>query len=379
MAVPTEMDARSIASLTTIPCLEFGQCTILFLFIRISLFFFSMTDLVYRSGISKCHLILYVLRLGGDATAGAGGNITDVEELRLQLQRANAMIEVLQQSKQSQPAVPVDSVSWLSSKHSGEILSKLVVPDFWEPYLGDKVFTVSGFFPNQAATPGLDGESATPSELKIAEEAEAEKQKKPQVKLILPGPTGPLDSDPDNVRAFCDKWMTPAEAEAAEVQTPPPPTPPPAPPATPEAPTEVLPPTVGPVKNGPEVLGQLGAIQSSVNTSPEPEDTFMVEIEAMVAKGGGDEVRGPPPSQADVAPKVNWSTHKNEGMRLTRMMDSNGESFPHMKKLWDSNKKDWVVFEIHVLRKIVCLSFLFIIGSFKKIPARTAWKCFGNG
>lgn len=71
-------------------------------------------------------------RLGGDATAAAGGGIS-VEELQLQLHRANEMIKVLQESKQAVPtgqskqAVPteqskpavtkvaVDSVSWLLS------------------------------------------------------------------------------------------------------------------------------------------------------------------------------------------------------------------------------------------------------------------------
>lgn len=48
----------------------------------------------------------------------------------------------------------------------------------------------------------------------MAAEAEAEK-KKPVVKVTLPGPVGPLDSHPDNVRQFCQTWMKPTEAPAS--------------------------------------------------------------------------------------------------------------------------------------------------------------------
>lgn len=78
------------------------------------------------------------------------------------------------------------------------------------------------------------------------------------------------------------------------------------------------------------------------------------EIEQMVLS----QLKATPAACATTAPaangvgqgveKVNWSTHKNEGMRLTRFVESNSAQFPHMAQMFESgNKKEWVFrFEI---------------------------------
>lgn len=233
----------------------------------------------------------------------------------------------------------------------------------------------------QAESPNLDGEHATPSELQMAAEAEAEK-KKPVVKVTLPGPVGPLDSHPDNVRQFCQTWMKPTEAPVASTSvastgsptgetTLPGHAPPAAAPtevaatstevpkaALPEvaaaAPTEVAkgtspqvpaPAPTQVVKNGPDVLNQLPAIEAGIMSAEPSADEMSAELEALMDQSRSLPAPAVAPTGDEPQPgsKINWSTRKNEGMRLTRMMDSNGESFPHMKKLWDSNKKDRVV------------------------------------
>ena len=88
------------------------------------------------------------------------------------------------------------------------------------------------------------------------------------------------------------------------------------------SPVEVVPPEnpmPAPAPSMPEseieqlVLAQLKATPAATTTP--------------VGEGGGE--------------KVNWSTHKKEGMRLTRFIESNAAQYPHMAKMFDgSNKKD---------------------------------------
>ena len=47
--------------------------------------------------------------------------------------------------------------------------------------------------------------------------------------------------------------------------------------------------------------------------------------------------------------KVNWATHKKEGMRLTRFVESNAAQYPHMAQMFDGgNKKDRVGYFVSV-------------------------------
>lgn len=94
-----------------------------------------------------------------------------------------------------------------------------------------------------------------------------------------------------------------------------------------------------------DVLNQLPAIEAAMSAEPASGDEISAELEALMDQSRSLPAPAVAPTGDEPQPgsKINWSTHKNEGMRLTRMMDSNGESFPHMKKLWDSNKKDRVV------------------------------------
>ena len=76
-----------------------------------------------------------------------------------------------------------------------------------------------------------------------------------------------------------------------------------------------------------------------------PEASGMAEMEQLVhqsqaAPGQPSAAPSQPSAPAEAAQRFNWSTHKNEGMRLRRMMDSNSERFPHMAKLWEGTNKD---------------------------------------
>ena len=213
----------------------------------------------------------------------------------------------------------------------------------------------------------LDGEKMTEKDL-------ADATKVARVKVTLPGPTAPLDSHPDNVKAFMDKWnMIPgkngpevmaalgassAPSVAAPTATPmdvaqPGPTATPAPTAaasipapkaaltppvtTPAAPVEtpVETPTVAPPTAAPPTL-------TPQTTEAE---TGLQEMERLVhatqAQGPGvPGVRPAQPARPTPDSSANWSSHKKEGMRLTRMMDANAQAYPHMAKMWEGSKKD---------------------------------------
>jgi len=72
------------------------------------------------------------------------------------------------------------------------------------------------------------------------------------------------------------------------------------------------------------------------------------EIEQMVlsqlkATPAASTTTAPAANGVGLGEKVNWSTHKNEGMRLTRFVESNAAQFPHMAQMFESgNKKEWV-------------------------------------
>lgn len=77
------------------------------------------------------------------------------------------------------------------------------------------------------------------------------------------------------------------------------------------------------------------------------------EIENMVmAQLKGEPAPGQPtkaPAQTQApAEKINWSTHKKEGMRLDRLIESNREAFPHMAKMWNGTNKDQTFLETWV-------------------------------
>ena len=80
-------------------------------------------------------------------------------------------------------------------------------------------------------------------------------------------------------------------------------------------------------------------------------DGAFAELEALIlATRSQPAAPGQAPQDEVNVEHVNWSSHKKEGMRLTRLLDSRREEFPHMSKLWDGNKKDWV--------HVICVSGL---------------------
>ena len=255
-------------------------------------------------------------------------------------------------------------------------------------------------------SPQLDGDPVTDSELAAAAKVKLIIDPPARAKAVLPGPTWPLDSHPDNVRAFIDKWnmdprkngpevmqalespgpstasgskdpslspvapsapvgapapaAAPAAAEskmpeavtppvtAATVATPVPvdtPTTVATPVPTPTAvatPVPVTPAAVAtPVTETPTAVatGTLGGEASAA--VPTPADALQ-EMEALVQAGqAANQPQAPAARQVQQqAATVNWSTHKKEGMRLTRLMDSNAATFPHMAKMWEGSKKD---------------------------------------
>ena len=98
-----------------------------------------------------------------------------------------------------------------------------------------------------------------------------------------------------------------------------------------------LEPAVANSENTPEGSQGAHALPETLpDTVPErsPEE---LEVENMVLqqlKSGS----APPSAPAEI--KINWSTHKKEGMRLDRLIESNVASFPHMAKMWEGNNKD---------------------------------------
>lgn len=70
-------------------------------------------------------------------------------------------------------------------------------------------------------------------------------------------------------------------------------------------------------------------------TERSPEE---LEVEGLVLRQLKSDSSAPPSAPAEI--KINWSTHKKEGMRLDRLIESNMASFPHMAKMWEGNNKD---------------------------------------
>lgn len=80
-------------------------------------------------------------------------------------------------------------------------------------------------------------------------------------------------------------------------------------------------------------------IPSSSEASGSREDPQLAEMEKFVRETM-DKGVSKIAEQVATKVKINWSTHRKEGMRLDRMVNSNAESFPHMAKLWNGSNKD---------------------------------------
>ena len=172
------------------------------------------------------------------------------------------------------------------------------------------------------------------------------------VKQTLPGPTAPLDSHPDNVRAFCEKWNMGKNGPETMKALPPAPASTPAPtPASTSVPTPASTPLPTP---------------ASTPAPSTAESRELAELEALVASSLAKTPSVPlphvPPGQPErTEVTINWSTFKKEGMRLTRMMDSQRDAFPHMAQLWDGNKKDWPIFSgSDIYGWVIFISFVLI-------------------
>ena len=268
-----------------------------------------------------------------------------------------------------------------------------------------------GSKPSTGAIHELDGQQMTAEEFRAAKAAslnedsrktpeplvpEASKPAQAQqsvVRACLPGPTMPLDSHPDNVKAYMVKWnmcpkngpevmaalgASPSVATPAVVQQGPQAEPPVATPAVQQVPqpeppvatraaqpepaavppvatpaVQQEPPAVPPVTT-PAVVQQeppRPVVQQEppavplVAPSAVPEtlaaDGGMAEMEQLVLASKQQPVATPRPAAPQNVPdSINWSSHRKEGMRLTRLMDSNQDRFPHMLKMWNGSKKD---------------------------------------
>ena len=102
------------------------------------------------------------------------------------------------------------------------------------------------------------------------------------------------------------------------------------PPTLPEPPKpetiQAVPPTLPPPSEMPESAEQQieNMVLRQLKAAP--------AAETLAAGNGG----------GGVVEKVNWSSHKNEGMRLSRFVDTHGAEFPHMQKMFEGSKKEWV-------------------------------------
>ena len=253
-------------------------------------------------------------------------------------------------------------------------------------------------------SPQIDGDPMTDSELAQAAKVKLIHDPTPRVKAVLPGPTWPLDSHPDNVRAFVNKWnMDPKNGPEVmqalesgpstassweEPSTPAAPSVPPSVPAAapaaaeskmPEAvtspvaaaeaktavavatpvpvdtPTTVATPVPTPttVERATEVatpvekaltavatpVAETPAAVAASSVVPTPADALQ-EMEALVHAAQASPPAPTARRAQQPADTVNWSSHKKEGMRLTRLMDSNAAAYPHMAKMWEGSKKD---------------------------------------
>jgi len=138
-------------------------------------------------------------------------------------------------------------------------------------------------------------------------------------KATLPGPTWPLDSHPDNVKAFMQKHGMVVAAE---------------PKASPKAPVPTS-------KNDDAALQALMDCDvPSKSASGSRDDPQLAEMEKFVRETMDRGVMKIADQVAEKVQKINWSTHRKEGMRLDRMVNSNAENFPHMAKLWNGSNKD---------------------------------------
>ena len=208
--------------------------------------------------------------------------------------------------------------------------------------------------PEKASTP------LAPLALEGALNAAASAKHQVVVKQTLPGPTGPLDSHPDNVRAYCERWnMTKTNKNGPEVMqqlqgqvassTPAQPFAPPAQLAAPQPVVAPVHPAVPPAQ--PVAPPAQVALPEPAVAPPASAVGTMEELERLaLTRGVGPKLPPVPAAQPDPGSAepvtINWSTNKKEGMRLTRMMDSHRDSYPHMAKLWDGSKKDWLMLSI---------------------------------
>ena len=62
--------------------------------------------------------------------------------------------------------------------------------------------------------------------------------------------------------------------------------------------------------------------------------------------------------------KIDWTTHKKEGMRLKRLIEEScdgAQNFPYMAKMWAGSKEDYggIAAQIKLLFKVSVLFLLF--------------------
>ena len=143
----------------------------------------------------------------------------------------------------------------------------------------------------------------------------------PSVGATVPSQTPAVEPPvPETIQAVPPTLPEPPKPET--IQAVPPTLPEPPKPET----IQAVPPTLPPPSEMPESAEQQieNMVLRQLKAAP--------AAETLAAGNGG----------GGVVEKVNWSSHKNEGMRLSRFVDTHGAEFPHMQKMFEGSKKEWV-------------------------------------
>ena len=129
----------------------------------------------------------------------------------------------------------------------------------------------------------------------------------------------------------------------------------PAEPAVSAKPAEPAPsPTVPPTANNND-----GVSAATSPSAPPDRSVEMAGLTALMEAQKLREANQKPVQTTAEGQRIDWTTHKKEGMRLKRLMEENADgatSYPHMAKLWNGSKED--MWGSHVEKKTI---FTYIV------------------
>lgn len=138
---------------------------------------------------------------------------------------------------------------------------------------------------------------------------------------------------------------------------------PPQPVVVPAVPVAQAPALPGPVAGPSEaeltaMLQGMGAGTDGAGTSMLPQE-LLTALQAAPGQSAVAPTAEAPAGQAPLDPTVNSSSHKNSAMRLKRFMETEGDNFPHMQKLFSGSKEEPLLEHQQFLCYIIGVLYLF--------------------